>query len=282
VLDVSERMVHETVEDRVTGLAAEVAFYSLLSLFPLLLVFGSLLGVLDDIVGQDLAMRAEDAVIDGLGSLLTDEGSGLVDAFRRLFESPSPGLFSIGLLLTLWTASRAFAAVLNGLDVVYDLDERRPWIRQRALGLALALGTAVVFTLVLAMIVVGPLLGTGSELASDIGVGGGFEVLWNYARPVFLVLVLVLWAATLYHVAPHHQTTWRSDLPGAVLAAVLWGLGTIGLQIYLEFGGGTNLVAGVVGSVLVVVLWFYVMSIGMLIGGQLNAVLGQRRAEAEA
>ena len=278
VLDVARRMATEFKNDRVTGLAGEIAYFTLLSLFPLVLLLAALLSSLDDIIGADLANDAEQAIVDGLSDVLTSEGDGLVNAVQQLFDRPSPGLLSIGLVFTLWAASRTFVAVVNALDVVHELEEQRPWLKVRLLGLALTLGTVVMVVVLLALVLIGPLLGTGQELAEDLGVDGGFGTAWQLLRVPVAAAVLISWAATIYHVVPHraHRTRWRDDLPGALLAAAGAGLVTVGFRTYLDLAGGTNAVVGAVGGVLTAVLWIYLMAIVLLLGAELNDALAHR------
>lgn len=276
VAEVVGELRREWREDRVSGLAAEVAFFALLSLFPTVLAVTAALGSLEAIVGQRVAERAEVEVVAFLERVLTDEAAGTIDAVRALFDGPNPGLLTIGLVIALWAASRGFAAVINALGAAYDIEEVRPWIVVRGIALVLALGSIVVGALVLAMLVLGPLLGTGREVAGAIGLGSWFATFWEVVRIPVMVLVLIGWAATIYHVAPDHRTPWRWDLPGAALSAALWGLFSFGFRLYLAVGGGGNEVVGTLGGTLIVVLWLYLMSVGLILGGELNSVLARR------
>lgn len=278
VLDVGKRMAREFSNDRVTGLAGEIAYFTLLSLFPLLLVLASLLASLDDLIGADLATRAEDAIVDGLSDVLTSEGDGLVNAVQQLFDQPSPGLLSVGIVFTLWAASRTFVAVVNALDVVFELEEKRPWLKVRLMGLGLTLGTVGMAVVLLALVLIGPLLGTGQDLAEDLGVSRAFGTAWEWLRVPVAAAVLISWAATVYHVVPahDHRTRWRDDLPGALLAAAGAGLVTVGFRTYLDLAGGSNAVVGAVGGVLTAVLWIYLMAIVLLVGAELNDALAAR------
>ena len=278
VVDVVRRMATGFKEDRVTGLAAEIAYFTLLSLFPLLLVLAALLAGLDNIVGARLADRAEDAIVKGLSDVLTSEGDGLVEAVEQLFSRPSPALLSFGIIFTLWAASRTFVAVVNALDAVFELEDRRPWLKVRLLGLGLTVGTLVMAVVLLGLVLIGPLFGSGKELADDLGLGRGFATAWSTLRIPVAVGVMVVWAATVFHLAPHHahRSRWRDDLPGAVLAALVAGLVTVGFRIYLGLAGSANVVVGAVGGVLTAVLWIYLMAIALLLGAELNDALAQR------
>jgi membrane protein len=93
----------------------------------------------------------------------------------------------------------------------------------------------------------------------------------------------VLWAATVYHLAPHHRSPWRADLPGAVLAAVLWLLVSVGLSVYLRIAVLGNAVLGTLGGGLVLLIWLYLLGLVLLVCGEVNAVLqGKRRGGRDA
>ncbi|MGH8998054.1 MAG: YihY/virulence factor BrkB family protein [Acidimicrobiia bacterium] len=275
-VDVAREMYREWRDDRVGGLAAEVAFFGLLSFFPTLLVLAAALGWLEHLVGGDVADRAEAEVVAFLERVLTDEAAQTTDAVQTLFSRSDPGIFTVGLVVAVFTASRGFVGVTNALDAAYDVTERRTWFRLRLTALGLAVGTAVVMAAVLAVLVLGPLLGTGRDVAEVVGLGDAFAFFWDVLRwPVTLVLV-VAWAATVFHLAPNNHTPWRWDLPGAALTAVLWVGIAVLFRLYLAVSAGGNDVLGTVGGALVVVLWLYLMAAALLLGGELNAILAER------
>jgi membrane protein len=276
--DLARELAHEWKTDRVGGVAAEIAFFGMLSLFPALLALTSVLGVLGSVTGQDVADRTETRVVDYLNDVLTDQADGTIDAVSQLFDQPSPGLLTFSLLLALWAASRGFAAVVRGLDIAYDLPEHRSWPRLRLVSIGLALGSVVVGALLLSMLVIGPLLGTGQNVASDLGLGRSFATFWDWVRWPVVVALALAWATTVFHVAPNHRTRWRDDIPGAVVAALVWILVSVGFRTYLSLAGDANQVFGVLGGVLIALVWFYLLAVGLLLGGEVNAMIEKRRA----
>ena len=273
VVPVLRKMWTEWGADRVPDNAASVAFSAVLSLLPAFLALAAMLGTLDSVVGGDVAERVQEQVLEFLGTVLTSEADGTLEAARNLFEEERPGLLTFSLLIAIWTVSRAFAALVRALDVIYDLDEHRSWLGIRATALLIALGSVVAASLMLVAIVVGPLFGTGGQIADEIGLGDQFVFLWDVFRLPFAFVILVIWAATIFHVAPDHHTPWRYDVPGAVLTGVLWLVFSGGLRIYLQLAQAGNAVFGALGGALIVLLWFWLLSLAVLIGGELNQVL---------
>lgn len=266
-------MAAEWSHDRLPDAAASVAFYAVLSLLPAFLALAAALGVLDSLVGGDVAEEVRADVLDFLRSILTDEAGSTIDAADELFSERRPGLLTFSLLAALWTLSRSFAALVRALDLVYDLDDERDWLEVRATALALAIGSVLAGAVLLAVFVVGPLFGTGEEIAAEVGLGDQFAFLWDVLRIPLAVGVLVLWAALVFHVAPDHRTPWRWDLPGALLTTVLWLAFSGGLRLYLELAQAGNAVFGALGGALIVLLWFWLLSLATLLGGELNQVL---------
>lgn len=276
-LDFGRKLLTEWREDRVPDLAAEVAFYAILSLFPAFLALASILGALDSVLGADVAQDVQDQVLDFLRRVLTPEAESTIEAARELFVESSPGLFTFSLLTAVWTLSRGFAALVRALDVVYDLDELRPWLRIRGTALLLAVGSTLAAAIMLTLVIVGPLFGSGEDIAAEVGLGDQFVFLWDVVRLPLAFVVLVLWAAIVFHIAPAHQTPWRSDIPGAIVTGVLWVAFSGGLNVYVQFAQSGNAVFGALGGALIVLLWFWLLALAVMIGGEVNQLLIQEQ-----
>jgi membrane protein len=275
-IEVVQELVRKSAADRLPGLAAESAFFATLSLFPGLLILAAALGWLDLIAGQEVARRSEAAVIEFLGRVLTDAASGVVGAIQDLFSRQRGGVLTSALVIGVWTLSRGFAAVIRALDTAYGLRERRSWIEVRLTAVMLALGSAIVMTVLLAVAAAGPFLGHGQALAAEIGAGKAWALTWGWLRTPVIIALAVLWTATLYHLAPNRRAPWVRDLPGALLAAALWILASSGFGMYLGLAGRFNQIFGLVGGGLILMIWLYVLSFSLLLGGELNAVLLER------
>ncbi|MBW3614739.1 MAG: YihY/virulence factor BrkB family protein [Actinobacteria bacterium] len=269
----------EARDDRLTGLAAEVAFFAVLGIFPGLLGLAAALGFLQALLGGEVAANAQRVVTDVLTTFLTDRAAPTIEAVRDLFEKGDPALLSTATAGAIWAVWRTVRAVMRALAVVYDVEDRRSPVKRAALTLFLALGTIVTAALILVMFVLGPLLGGGRALADAVGLGEVFATLWSWARLPVGFAVLVLWAATMFHWAPHKRSSFRSDVPGALVTGVLCLLFSIALRVYLGFAGGVNQVLGVIGGVLTVLLWLYLLSLALLIGGEINGVIAAARRE---
>ncbi|HVL64264.1 MAG TPA: YihY/virulence factor BrkB family protein [Actinomycetota bacterium] len=274
-IELGRALWRDARQDRVNGLAAEVAFFAVLSVFPALLVLADALGSLEALVGGEFARDAQQVVLDFLRGILTERAGATVDAVEDLFARESAGVATLATLVAVVSLSRAFAAVIRALDLAYDVDERRSWLHLRLLAVGASVATVILSAVTLAAIVLGPLLGEGGKLAEAVGLGEVWTLFWSWFRwPVALIL-MVAWATTLYRIVPAQNRRWRDGLPGAAFAAGGWILASLGLRAYLALASGSNPVFGVLGGGLILLLWLYLLSLALLLGAELNGVLAR-------
>lgn len=264
-------------DDRALGLAAEIAFFGFLSVFPGLLLLAALLGSLGTIVGTDLAQRAESSVLDFLNRVLTERAAGAIDSVADLFSEDQGGAITVAAIAALFALSGAFGAVISALNVVYGCAETRNFVVRRIWGLALAVGTSLVGTVVIAIVVVGPLLGSGTGVLEDFGAVQAYESTSRLLRWPVLFAALVVWATTMCHVAPAQRTRWLVDLPGGFFTAALWLVSSLAFSAYLGWVPAANPIFGALGGGLTLMVWFYLMSLSLLLGAELNSVFQRRR-----
>ena len=279
-------LIRNTVEDRVVGLASEMAFWSLLSFFPLVVTMSALLGYAEAVVGREQLDRGRDAIVSALSVVFSaDLIEEVVDPFiGGLLQNGRGGLALTSLLITVYLASRVFTATIRSLDLAYRVEEGRGLVAQRLRAIGFALGFVVVVVTTLLLMVLGPLLGTGESIADRFGMGDAFAFTWSVFRWPVLLIIMVLFLATVYLYGPNVQNRFRHCLPGAILGVLLWSIASIGLRVYLDAGGtaipaldsgdaSVALVGRVVGTLLAMMLWVFVTGFAILVGGELNALV---------
>ncbi len=276
-----EELRREAAEDRLNGLAAEVAFFAVLSIFPGLIMLASALGSLDFLLGNDIANESQALVLDFLNRILTEQAAGAVRAVEELFEEDSGGLLTVSALFALSALTRGFSAVIRALNVAYDKEDARSWLVRRLVAAMLAAGSVIIATLLLAAFVTGPLLGAGHAVSETIGLGPGFALLWNWIRWPAAFAVLIAWATALYQLGLNLKTSPRQNLPGAILSAVLWLLVSVCFSVYLRLASAGNPILGALGGAFILLIWLYLLSFALLVGGEFNSVLARRRAETQ-
>ncbi len=268
------RTIVDTVDDHVPGLAAEMAFFIVLSLPPLLLA--AVLGSVGFVVGDLPTAELEELQSEILSFMSTFLSESTVDEVLRvpvesLLREGRSDILSLGVVLTLWSASRATNVLLRTVTTAYDLEDQRPGWKRRLLALAITVLGVVLSVAVLPLLVVGPRLFASALEAA--GLGTGLVELWSVVYWSAVVVVVVVALTWLYHVAPGWYTPWRRDLPGAVLALVVWIAASWGLRIYVAdlAGFAADDAFRGLAAPLVLLLWVYVSAIAVLLGAELNA-----------
>jgi membrane protein len=282
-------VLRTALRHRVTGPAAEMSFFAMLTLVPLTVAVGAALGQIQRFVGPEKIARGQDAAIGVVRMVispkLTDE---VVDPFVRAQLSQQRGGAAIGgLLLTWWMAGRLFAATSRALDTAYHDRHQRLSMNQRLIALGFAFVSVLVVVLTLGIMVDAPFM--DENRARDFGISRALLTVWYIARWPVVLLVLAAFLLCLYRFAPSVRHAWRHLVPGAVLGVLLWILAAIGFRIYLAFGSDTAtgvvvndervvIIGRAVGAVVATVLWTYFSSVAILVGNELNAELARLRA----
>jgi membrane protein len=292
VAEVALRAGYRSADVRVTGLAAEMSYYGLISLVPLTTALGASLGFLRPLLGDARVDEIRSTVVDGLTTVFAEQVASdvLAPLVDGLLAEERAGFALGAFVVALWLASRVFRAAVRALDDAYRIENRRTIVGQYVLGLSLTLGAVATVVAVLGMVVVGPLLGDGAELADRFGLGAAFRVTWDVLRWPVVVAVCAAYLTLLYRYAPNAETAWTRCVPGAVVGTLGVLLVSSGFSVYLALAvpstPGVDPAAGAVvqaagqmlGLVLAGVLWLWLTSIAVLVGGVLTAELELERA----
>ncbi|KGM13481.1 YihY/virulence factor BrkB family protein [Cellulomonas bogoriensis] len=278
------------VEVRVTGLAAEMTYFAMISVLPLVTALGAALGFLERVVGREDVDRIEQTVVDWLAGVFDQQLTAdvLAPLVRGLLRDERAGVAVGSVAIALFLASRMFRAAIRALDDAYMVPERRTLVAQWTLGLGLALGAVITLVVLLTMLVIGPLLGGGQWLAEAAGQEEAYETAWATARWPLVAVVSALFLLVLYRYGPNARNTWWGCVPGALLGTAALVLVAFGFGYYLDVAGpaapavgdageAVGVAAQTIGAVLAAVLWLWLSSIVILTGGVLNAELGRSR-----
>lgn len=282
--------VRRALAIRITGVAAEMSYYGLLSLVPLLIAVGAALGFYERLAGPGATEALQATAVQALTTVLQPDVAEEIarPTLEALLTEQRSGLVAGSLLGALWLAGRVFRAALHGLDDAYHVERPRPALRQLGLTTGYAAGAIVLAPLLLAFFVVGPLLGGGLRLAELLGLADAFAVLWELARWPGLFIVATLFLAWLYRSGPSTPVAWREALPGAALGVALLVVVAFGLRAYLAVAGpqvpdldtgdvAVALVGRVFGAFLAFALWGWLSSLALVAGGVFNAERRHRR-----
>ncbi|GAB91674.1 YihY/virulence factor BrkB family protein [Gordonia rhizosphera] len=272
VADLAVATVKDSGEDRITGLASEIAFWVVLSLPAVALAIVSLAGLLDPLMGADARLQLIERIEEIAGQVFRPETVDNVIAgmLNSLLIEGSPPVFSIAFAIAVFTVSRILRVVVLAVTIAYDLDEERPTWMARVLGLIFAVVGLVIGVVVVPVVVGGPQLGYILERRWGLEALPLGEI-WTVAYWPVAVVGLTLVVAALFHWATPRRTPFHRDLPGALLATASGLVISAGLRLYTgtAFGGGG--VYAPLAAPLAILVWVWLMAIVLLFGAELNA-----------
>lgn len=255
------------------GLAAQLAYYLILALFPLILVLFSVLGTFSS---PDLAS----SLLGYFSQVLPGQVYSLIEAYMGGIlsgDNGAPGLLSFGILGTLWAASGAFSALINALNRAYGVEESRPFWKVKLLAILMTLALSGIVLAAVILLVFGPQI--GEAISGYFGLSTVFDMTWNVLRWVVALLFLIVTVALVYYVAPDVEQPLRWITPGGVVGVLLWVLASLGFSFYVGNFGSYDETYGSIGAVIVLLLYLYISSLAILFGAELNATLVRMKEE---
>ena len=258
-----KRTYKDSLADDALGLAAQLAYYFFLALFPAILFLVALASFFP-------LHNFTDEMLASLGRFAPAEMLALVrDQMVRLAEGNHGGILSVGLLGAIWSSSAAMVAIINALNKAYDIEEGRPWWKVRMIAVGLTIGLALFIVVSFGLIIAGPQL--ADWLAAKYALGGVFVWTWKILQwPVAFALV-VSGIGLIYYFAPDAEQDWAWITPGSLLATALWLLGSLAFRYYVVNFGSYESTYGAVAGVMLLMLWFYLSGFVIIIGAEVSA-----------
>ncbi|MFI6560061.1 YihY/virulence factor BrkB family protein [Streptomyces sp. NPDC050534] len=259
--------VNSCMEYRILGLAAEAAFFTLLSVPPLLLSMIGLLGYVDDWTGADTIASLENNLLEASRTVLSDKGVSEIaqPILHDVMKGGRPDVISIGFLFALWSGSRAVNVFIDTITVMYGLDGVRGIVKTRMLSFALFIVALLIGSIALPLMVAGP------DAVVNV-VPWSTTVVQVLYWPVVIILSVVF-LTTLYHVSVPVRSPWIEDVPGALVALAMWVLGSFLLRIYLTSTVEGPTIYGSLAAPVAVLLWIGVSAFAVLVGAAVNAAI---------
>jgi membrane protein len=260
--ELAKRTYQEALADNCLGLAAQLAYYFFLALFPALLFVVALIsfvpveGLLDTITG----MLARVAPVEVL-TLVQDQ-------IFKIARDKDGGLLTLGMIGTIWSTSSGVTAIIDTLNQAYDIQEGRSWWKVKALALGLTVALAIFIVISFALVLVGPTLAERGAVWAHLG--PVFEWTWKILQWPVIFSMIAFAIAIIYYYAPDAEQQWVWITPGSVFATVLWLLISLGFKIYVSRFGSYNATYGAIGGVIVTMIWLYVSALAVLVGAELN------------
>ncbi|MGJ9460342.1 YihY/virulence factor BrkB family protein [Oceanobacillus sp. CF4.6] len=262
VKKISKNFMERFKENNVTLLAASLAYYFLLSIFPLLIVAFAIIPYFN--ISPDDAMGFITSILPGeLASVFEDSIVGLV-------ETPRGGLLTVGIIGALWSASNGINAFIKASNEAYDVEESRSFIVVRLIAFGLTLG--MILAVVIAILL--PVFGDAilGFITSFLGIGSEMTILLQILRYVISIIVITALLLMLYRFAPNKKIPFKHIIPGALTASILWQVISFGFSIYISNFGNYSATYGSLGGIIVLMIWFFLTGIILMIGAIVNVM----------
>jgi membrane protein len=255
----------EIEEDNVFNGAAALAYYWMLAIFPLTIFLLSLLPFLP-------IPNLKDAIMDLLGQALPREAAALfTDVVSEVTSNTSGGLLSFGLLFTLWSASSGLYAIMQQLNITYDVKEGRSFWKVRAIALLLTIMFLVMIVGAFALVVFGGVV--QDWLASFMGESPLLLGFFATLRWIIIVCLILMGFAMIYYFGPDVEQRFAFITPGSILGSTLLIAASVGFSYYVSNFGDYTATYGSIGAVIILLLWLYLAGLVILLGSEVNALL---------
>lgn len=258
-------LLQQIRDDHLPNGAAALAFYMVLAIFPAA-IFG--LSLLPYLPIPNLEQAIMDAVRQALPGRAADMLTSTIDG---VLSHRSGGLLSFGFLFTIWSASNGLYAVMQQLNVVYDVAERRPFVKARAIALLLTLSFFVLVVGAFGLIVFGGML--QSYVGDHLGWSAGLRVVFAVLRWIIIVAAVHLAFALVYYLGPNVEQRFVLVTPGSVFATVALLVASFGFKLYVSSFANFDAVYGSLGAVIILLMWLFVAGWVILLGGEINELV---------
>ncbi|SFF18710.1 membrane protein [Paenibacillus algorifonticola] len=252
-------------DDDVPGVAAQLTFYLILSFFPFLLFVVSLLGFVQ--------LSGDSLVAELIRLLPAETGESISQVLEEITQGSNGTLLSVGMLVTIWSASSGMNAIIKGMNTAYEEQESRPFWKIRGIALIATLVLGLVITLVMLMHVFGQTI--SSYLFDLLHVPSESEWVWNLVKYAIPLAAMLIVFTMLYWIAPNRRLTLKEVLPGVLFTTIGWVAASMLFQFYINNFGNYSKTYGSIGGIIILLVWLFITSHIILLGGEMNASLAR-------
>lgn len=260
-------LLHRIKEDNVTGMGAQVSYYLILSVFPFLIFFLNLLSY--------TPVARDDFLHNLILILPVDTQRIIANLLTETISTSSDTLLSLGAITGLWAASKGLMALIRSLNKAYNVEEKRNYFELRAIAILFTLALLALLAIVLSTLVFGELL--GNRLFGYLGMTTTFIVLWRYLRILISLGAMILLFTLLYKFSPsirnNEKIRFRHTLPGAIFTSIGWIFTSVLFSYYVNNFANYSKTYGSLGGIIVLLIWLYISSIIVILGGEINGTL---------
>ncbi|MCJ8009066.1 YihY/virulence factor BrkB family protein [Lederbergia wuyishanensis] len=260
-------LIQKILDNDVAGMAAQLAYFFLLSLFPLLFFVVTLL---------PFTPLTQHDIFNLIKDVAPAETISMIErTLNEVMQNRSGGLLTIGIIGTLWSASNGMNALMKSLNRAYDVQEKRSFIVARSLAIVFTFAMIFVFILALLLPVFGKQLGI--FIFSTFGYSDMFLKVWSVIRWALTPVILFIVFLAIYYIAPSIKIKCLTAVPGAIFSSIGWLIVSLGFSFYISKFANYSATYGSIGGIIILMLWFYITGIIIMVGGEINSLVSQEK-----
>lgn len=257
-----KQLIFRYKDDEISGMSAQITYYLILAFFPFLIFVFNLLSFTN---------LPSEILITSFHKFIPDDIRDLVmSIMAQTLQNKSEALLSLGVVGSLWATSKGIFAIMRGLNKAYDVDENRKFIKRNLVALVSTIGVIAMIMISLVMIVLGKMIEIyvfGLVGATDL-----LNIVWSIIRYCIPAIVMFVTFSLLYKYVPNKKLKCRNIRVGAVFATIGWIITSLLFSFYVNNFGNYEKVYGSLGGMIALIVWLYISTFVLLIGGELNAI----------
>ena len=266
-----KNLVFRFTDDEVLALSSQLAYSLIFSFFPFIIFLMTLIGV---------SSINSSYVLEGLVQILPSNTVELIkNIVIEVVDTRHEHLVSLSLIITIWSASTGFNAVIRGINKAYSESEKRSFIKVQVIAILSTLALTFIILATILLLVFGEII--GKALAAQVGLSYLFRFLWNDLRYIIMIGATIFIFAALYRYTPCRKLTWKEVIPGAIFSTITLTVASLGFAYYVNNFASYSRIYGSIGTVIVLLTWLFLLSIIIIMGGELNATLAFDREGKE-
>jgi membrane protein len=250
-------------DDEVGALGAQMTYYLILAFFPFLIFLMTIMSY---------TRVTTSAILSNFSTIVAKDTYTVIESFiNNVLESKNSTLLSFGMLGTIWAASAGIMAIIKGLNKAYDEEENRPFWKVKGISLLLTLAMGVVLLLSFVLLIFGE--GFGEHVFKWLHIPNNFDTVWNLFKFFIPLITMFIVFIFIYKITPNRRITLKEVVPGSVFSTLGWIVTSVLFAFYVNHWGSYTKTYGSIGGVIVLLVWMYLSSVIILMGGEINATL---------
>lgn len=251
--------------DDIFALASQLAYYLILSFFPLIISIMTLVGFSN--------LDSEEVLIS-LSTLVPDTVYALIDkTIVEIINTQNVGLLGVSIVITVWSASSGFRAVIKGVNKAYNIKEHRSYIKRAIVAMFFTVALTIIIVLTLSALVFGKVI--GDYITRVLPFEHIVSIIWNITRYGIVLFIMILVFASIYRYTPARKIPWKEVIPGSVFSSLGWIIVSLAFSYYINNIANYSRLYGSLGAVFVLMTWLYLTSIILILGAEINSMLSR-------